>query len=470
MVPADVLRRRSAVEGESARSTGTETPEPVLVAVQVALQRTTDDAVGPPRSALGVLALQRTAGNHAVAQLLRPGAAVLQRDRKVADDADTLAELGPVLKDIVIDEDTVSAAGRAWYFKNPRLPARAGISVDVRFGGPMAAKDTSKEKSLQAGLGSLAMGMFGLAGDPPKPKKGEDWGVLEPEQPKGTAPRKPRPPVADMTRMVDMDLTDYGGKDGRYRFTAVAAKGTGAKPTDVILIVELIGARRAAFKDWAALDSTRKASLQSRFQRFGFTKRMPREAGPLDAPDLTMPWLDDSWGKVLQALELVPEEMLAGVADIAWERGRGAKSPKGEAGLYETTTGLPQGHARDRRLTIYDDAFKSDDALIRVVAHEVGHAIDFKPKEPAGGKELSAGLDDYRKAATADGVAITTYGKTDWHENYAEAYAMFIAEPATMKVLRPNVHAWFTKQQTDARQAKPPAKTPTPKPVPAGKP
>jgi hypothetical protein len=333
----------------------------------------------------------------------------------------------------------------------------------------MAAKDSSKEKSLQAGLGSLAMGMFGLAGDPPKPKKGEDLGVLEPEQPKGTAPKKPRPPIADMTRMVDMDLTDYGGQDGHYRFTAVAAKGTGGKPTHVILIVELIGARRPAFKEWAALDATRKAGLQSRFQRFGFTKRMPREAGALDAPDLAIPWPDDAWGKVLQTLELVPEEMLAGVAGIAWERGRGAKSPKGEAGLYETGTGLPQGQQPDRRVTIYDDAFKSDAALIGVVVHEVGHAIDFKPKEPAGGKELSAGL-DYQKAATADGVAITKYGKTDWHGNYAEAYAMFIAEPATMKVMRPNVHAWFTKQQTDARKAKPPAKTPTPKPVPAGRP
>ena len=375
---------------------------------------------------------------------------LLRRERQVSEDADTLAELGPVLKDIVIDEDTVSVSGRAWYFKNPRLPPRKGISVETRFGGEMAATDKSKEKALRDGLGSLAMIMFGLDGEPPKQKGQEDWGDLEP---KSKTPKQPRPSVADFTRLVNLDLAPHGGKDGRYRFTAVAAKGTGEKPTEVILIVELIGARRQAFKSWDELDSKRKAELDSRFKRFGFTKRMPREPALGEPPDDAMPWLDDQWGKLLQALELVPAEILTGVTGIAWERGRGAKSPKGEAGHYETDTGLPKDKKASRRLIIYDDAFKSDDALVGTVAHEVGHAVSLKPAEPAKGTAVSAGR-DYQDAARQDGgQAITKYGKTSLEEHYAEAYSMFIAEPATMKVLRPKLYEWFAKQQTAANKA-----------------
>ena len=59
----------------------------------------------------------------------------------------------------------------------------------------------------------------------------------------------------------------------------------------------------------------------------------------------------------------------------------------------------------------------------------------------------------------ADG---TKYGKTDVHESYAEAYSMFVAEPATLKAIRPRTFAWFAKQQADAK--------PRPPPPPARKP
>jgi hypothetical protein len=400
--------------------------------------RTSADEGGPAT----VLSLQRSAGNAAVSALL------LRRERKVADDADTLPELGPVLKDIVIDEDTVSVSGRAWYFKNPPLPARKGVSVETRFGGDMAAKDKSREKPLRDGLTSLALIMFGLDGEPVKQKGQQDWGDLEP---KSKTPKQPRPPVADLTRLVNLDLTSHGGKDGRYRFTAVATKGTGDKPTEVILIVELIGARRQELKSWGELGSKRKSELDSRFRSFGFIKREPREAALGEPPDDTMTWLNDQWAKLLQALDLIPAEILSGVPGISWARGRGAKSAKGEAGHYETDTGLPKDKQATRRLTIYDDAFKSDDALVGTVAHEIGHAVSSKPAEPAKGTALSA-TKDFQDAAKADGQAITKYGKTSAEESYAEAYSMFVAEPATMKVMRPKTYEWFEKQLAAARK------------------
>jgi hypothetical protein len=403
----------------------------------------------PPAPAAGLLALQRTAGNRAVGNLLRsaPGA-MLQRDRKVAEDADTLGELGPALKDLVIDEDTVSVSGRAWYFKNDRLPPRPGIGVDIRFGGAMA-KDKAKEQAVQNGLGSMALIMFGLNGDRPKKKGEEDWGKVDPGT--GDKPGKPRPPTTDLVRIVDLDLTEYGGQEGHYRFAAVAEKGAPDKPKEVVIVIELLGPRRKAFD--AALDSKRKSAMEKRFNSFGFVKKAPRTSGGvLDEPDDTMPWLDDQWAKVLQAVELVPAEMLSGVTGIAWERGRGAKGPAGEAGQYMTKTGLLAGDTPERKLTLYDDAFKSDETVVSTIAHELGHAVSEKPQEPKGGAALSAGA-DYQRAANADGgKAITKYGKKSWEEHYAEAYSMFIAEPATMKVMRPNLHAWFEKQLQAAKK------------------
>jgi uncharacterized protein with beta-barrel porin domain len=155
-----------------------------------------------------------------------------------------------------------------------------------------------------------------------------------------------------------------------------------------------------------------------------------------------MPWLDDQWGRVLQAIEQVPEEILGSVPGIAWQRGHGQKSAKGEAGHYDTKSGLRPADAPERGVLIYDDAFKSDEMLVGVVAHEVAHGFSNKPSERGG-------------AAKADGIPITKYGEKDVDEAYADAYATFVTEPETMRTLRPKTYAWFAKQQADL---KPPAR------------
>jgi hypothetical protein len=418
-----------------------------------------------PAAASAVLALQRSAGNAAVGGWLRNAPAnLVQRERKLPDDPHSLADIGSVAKEILFEDVPVTIPERPWYFKNPRLPARKGVWVETRFGGQMAAKaDKAEEEAVRAGLGSLGMIMFGLDGDRPKVKGEVDTG---PVAPAGAKPKARRPPSGDITRLEDLDLTSFGGQDGRYRFTAVVRKGTPGAPVEVDLIVELLGARSAGFQSWDKIDPKRRGELEARFQRFGFVKKMPAEAA-IDKPaDTTMPWSDDSWGKVLQAIAKLPDEILGTVSGIAWERGRGAKSTKGESGHYDTKTGLKTGDKPERLLTIYDDAFRSDDILIRLVAHEVGHAVSHKPAE-RGGTRLAADAKDYGAAAKADGMAITQYGRTDMDENYAEAYSMFISEPATMKLLRPNTFAWFERQR-DA--LKPPPKPPAARttPVPAG--
>jgi hypothetical protein len=412
------------------------------------------DVSEPPRPGLesAVLALQRSAGNASVSRMLRrtpPG--VLRRERRVPEDADSLADLGDVAKELIVDDATVAMSGLPFHFKNPRVPAKPGLTVTTAFGSDMAATpDAEKEKSLRAGLGTVGMMIFGLDGERPKTK--DDM----PDPPRGAVKR--RPPTGDRVHIRDLDLTPWGGKDGRYRFTAVIRKQSRGQLQEVDLIVELLGARRQGLKAWADLDAATRKKLLDRFRRFGFVKREVRD----DDKDAALPWKEDDFGKVLQALELIPDDMLASVQGISWVRGHQPSAPQGEAGLYETKTGLTQGEKPERKLTVRGDAFATDDSLIRLVAHEIGHAISGKPAE-TGGKALDAetGTASFQAAAKADSaLAVTKYGQTDAAESYAEAYSMFIAEPDTLKVLRPKTYDWFLKQQRAT--VRPPAPNPPP--------
>jgi hypothetical protein len=361
-----------------------------------------------PLPTAAVIALQRTAGNVAVTSMLTR--------RTLPEEPKSLVELAPAAaKDMTIETDEVSFGNLGGYFKGPRSKARDGMSVEVRFAGQMGAKaDVTVEKKVREGLGSLAMGALRLDSNATKG------------------------PAVDATHLDDLDISPFGGQDGHYRFTSVVRRwGTkdGARfPVEVDVTVELLGARRPELKAWSALAMDRRSALENRFSQLGFVRAEPTLDVVVDT------WTQDQWGKVLQALEYVPDGMLQTLPGIVWERGHGKLGPSGEAGHYQTR------RATERRLTIFDDAFTSDDELIKTVVHELGHAVSFKPTE-TGHKSLASSR-EFQAAARADSPhAITEYGKRNWEEHYAEAYSMFIAEPDTMKLLRPHVHAWFAAQQ-----------------------
>lgn len=59
----------------------------------------------------------------------------------------------------------------------------------------------------------------------------------------------------------------------------------------------------------------------------------------------------------------------------------------------------------------------------------------------------------FKEAARKDGgraKAITEYAKTDDNEFFAECFALFIQQPATLKALRPNIYAYFDTYQYGA--------------------
>ena len=365
--------------------------------------RTTAAASEPPLRQGHLLALQRSAGNAAVCGSLHPTSRGLARRDKLPEDPHSLSDVSAVAKDIVMDKDAVSVVGRPWYFKNPQLKARAGLWVETRFGGAMAAdpKDSKAENALRAGLGSVGMIKFGLDAD--KPASDND------DPAPGSGSKGPRRPSStNLTQIEEMDLTQFGGQDGRYRFTAVV-RATSRKRTEVDLIVELLGARRAAFKDASELGAKRRQELSNRFKQFGFKRAQ-------DEGEAVLKWSPDQWCRVLQAIELIPEDLLRGVTGIVWERAHTPADAPKEAGHYETTTGLKQGDTPTRRLQLMDVAFKSDSTLIETVTHEIGHAISNKPAETGG--TAIADEAEYKRAVTADGPkAITKYGDTSSSEH-----------------------------------------------------
>jgi hypothetical protein len=298
-----------------------------------------------PLPAATVLSLQRTAGNAAVT-------AWLSR-RTLPDEPKSLAEVAPAAaKDMYVDTTDVSFT-TASYFRGGHPKHRDGIAVEVRFGGAMAAKaDVNVEKKVREGLESMVLGALELA---------------------DTSSGKP---IVDATHFEELDISPWGGQDGRYRFTSVVRRwGTkdGKRwPAEVDVIVELVGARRQELKTGPKLGRDRRSALENRFAQLGFTRAEPTLDRVVDT------WTSDQWEKVLQALEYLPEGMLQTVPAIEWERGHGKLGPSGEAGEYQMSVNA--GKVR-RHLTLFDDAFTSDDELIKVIAHEIGHAFSFKPAE-----------------------------------------------------------------------------------------
>jgi hypothetical protein len=376
-----------------------------------------------------VLELQRTAGNAAVAAWLGPGRSPVLARRTLPEDADALEEVASAAKEITIDT-TVMSIGQLKPWLTATTAERDGYSVDVRFAGSMTKTGASAddEKKVNNALNAIAKQGFNLHTGAEAAAK------------------------LDTVRFADLDFSPFGGVEGHYRFTCVTRKPKkGKADAEIVLIIELVRAPRAAFKSWKDLDKDRRAALDARFSKFSFKKGEP----DLKRPTL-LTWLDDQWAAILQALEAIPDDALAAVPGIEWMRGRGKLGPTGEAGHFEYDP-----NEKSRTLTLYDDAFASDDFLVGLVAHELGHALSYKPPSEKQGATSVATGKAFKDAAAADGKAITAYGGTDPEELYAESYSMFIAEPETMRVLRPKLFEFFTKN--------PSGQPPPPPPKPAAK-
>jgi hypothetical protein len=379
---------------------------------------------GPSRTGApaALRSLQRSAGNAAVTRII-VGARQLQRSPTALADVVVAKRKALSVDTRDIKWSAVEGGLKTLFTKKDVIVnARAGLTVNTTFGGAMAKPGggDADEQKVRTGLERVGMLTFNLD------DRGNSTGAAD--------------PVLDSVHFFDLELAPFGGVDGHYRFTVVVTKKVAGTPTEVDLIIENVKPRISLA---GKLDPDKRARLQKRFDEAG-----QKRGGDDDSigADPAPKWQDAEWDQVLQATAFIPDAMLSRVPGVVWTRGSGASHTK-EAGLYEETP-LGGGKPPKRTLTLYANAFSSDGELIWTVVHEFGHGRDV-----AGATRVS-GTPAWQTAALgAVGKAVSDYGRTDWHEDYADSYAMFVTEPETMKLLRPELFAWFEKQQKDEDEA-----------------
>jgi Mlc titration factor MtfA (ptsG expression regulator) len=165
---------------------------------------------------------------------------------------------------------------------------------------------------------------------------------------------------------------------------------------------------------------------------------------------------DSQFDQVLEGLNRVPAGLLARVTGIPIHRSLDARGPHNEVAEYKQTRAAGST-TWERRIVVYNDFFRMNaDQKAFTMIHEIGHALDFRPNEASGGtggpsSSAATGTGSFRAAVRLDGglgKGVSTYAATttDYDEYYAEAFAMYQSQPATLKALRPNVYEYFKIQ------------------------
>jgi hypothetical protein len=351
----------------------------------------------PPGPAAGaVLRLQRAAGNTAVTRLI--GQRPLARDRTLPADPTSLGDYSTAIRGEISIDTAHNSPVRDLpeLFKRARFTPRDGFDVSYHYSKDMAA-DAGKQSLIETGLANIARALFNLAST--------STGAVK----KG------------ITSTLTFDLSRFGGRDGRYRFTSIAGKTAG----QIEILIEYLGPAPPALSTWDALGPNGQQKLSDRFAKFGFTWG-----------DGDVGWSYDKKAQVMQALALIPDAVLNEASGISWERAKAKLGSDGHAGEY---VGGPK-----RKITLYTSAFDDDWSVIEIVAHELGHGLGFRPQERKSTDSPRHNLPAYRTAAGPLGSAPTEYGRRAFKEDFAEGFALFIAEPDALKLVRPALFEFFT--------------------------
>jgi hypothetical protein len=304
----------------------------------------------------------------------------------------------------------------------------------------------------------------------------------------------PPPLTIDHTISLALDLGAVGGDYGMYRFTYYTQHAP-TRPVTKRMLVERLGSL-----GMEGLAPSASADVQKRFSAHSFR--------------FTGQWTEEQRNTVRRALTLVSDARLTPLDRLAFARA--ADDPKTtDAGNYD-----PDKHV----LTLFDRAFAPSAVRfgapgtgvvgqdVYVVAHEIGHALDYRAyrqgnanetaalaalrarfgqyESPAGsmnfsgfakseqpefnkllaavnGAQAAAGKPktesghvlkqgtlvedpkaktDFRAAIAKDGARATDYSDKAWEEAFAEAYALYMSDAATLQRLRPAVYAYFAKR------------------------
>jgi len=277
---------------------------------------------------------------------------------------------------------------------------------------------------------------------------------------------------------VDLDLSNYGGSQSTYRFTYFShTSGRGrSRTTANVMLIEQVG-------NVVATPSGQAAPANS------FTIGS-------STFNLSGTWTSDEYAVLRQALGLLPAQAISDAAGVTFSKS-GSSGSAAEAGNYDPATDT---------ISLHNNAFPSSSLRVgqrsqgaHNVLHEIGHALDLRvlqrawntfnaagqpasaragflgQRSPSGSRHVRDARGDYnveqsmtdtsgafRQAARRDQVrrdtsgrttavgstatlsgGVTSYADTDYQELFAEAFALYISAPETLRQLRPNIYDYF---------------------------
>ena len=354
-----------------------------------------------------------------VTQQERSGEAALQRDGPAPAaplPAGQLASEAEAVRQSLMFDTAVPQGRYAVNFGlKGSLVTPANVDETVDWDCPLidALADKAVRTDLFTGLRSYAHGVFDLHAQGGEGKHKDDAA--------GTR--------LNLVHIANLDLSPWSGPNAAFRFSAVGSNKKG-KITVHIRVEEMpLQTPLAAAADAPAIDKAKAAP-------HGLTHDATVDAA--------------LWTRVLQGLDKISETMIAHVGAVRFTMSTAARGPHNEAAEFGDSR--PKGAtAWTRSITLYQDMVGAGDAEFAfTLAHEIGHGASYAPTQGDKGRQKGALHDapGFLAAAKKDGgraKAVTSYGRSDAAEFYAECYAMFVQQPQTLALLRPNTYAWFVQ-------------------------
>ena len=414
-----------------------------LVQKDTAKSNTTAFRAGSPLSrqspnspAENIMRLQNTLGNRAVQLLFKSGGHQSGENR--ACSLGRTAPPGTVMRSDLLYQETQDTKQRltfdtdsttrdlSKYFglsATPVLATNVTDNCSYAIDSIEKLEDKKTKADLKQGLRLYALSTFDLLPD--------DKGLAHSKR-------------LNLVHVENMDLTRWGGPNESFRFTCIGQSDS-KNTINVRILIESSGLREKYMSDESTAPGIEKTA-----EKYGIRRDMDND--PLATTRSSIP--DNVWNKVLRSLGRIGEWLLMRLRDITFTMSSKDKGPKGEGAEYKTES---KNGAVTRKIILYSHLLSAgDQEFAFTIQHEIGHALDYAPAETPGAvdnKKLGHNDPRFLEAVKADGgqsAAITKYGKTDAFELYAECFAMFISQPATLKAMRPNIYKYFDKYQWEA--------------------
>ena len=306
-----------------------------------------------------------------------------------------------------IDTDATDIKYRDLFKLTGRLNHAENVDVEYLIDVPaIDGLADDKKKNLYKGLAAYAQSVFDLV--PGKDNKASSKKL-------------------NLVHTAKLDLSNWGGPDASYRF-AFFGKATKSGINGKIYI-DAISVPSPPPDDQKTLKTLGETAAKHGFKR--------AEAIP-----------DAVWNRFLVSLGMIPEALLSRIKDITFDYSPKVEGDEKEPAEFKYEV---RNKVWVRSIVFYRKSHDMDiPAFARLFAHEIGHAIDHAPSEAPKGADLHESK-DFKKAVEKDGgKAITDYGKKSASELFAECFSLFIHQPETLKLLRPNIFAFFETYQASA--------------------